>query len=84
MLSCIVFVFWAAGRCPYIVFTFTGIVRNVRNDVYIYIYIYTVVPVLRDHPVVPKKAASQDRWSLIRGSPKIGIIIILSVLKSFI
>ena len=43
-----------------------------------------MVPVLRDHPVVSKKAVSQDRWSLIRGSPKIGIIIILSVLKSFI
>ena len=25
--------FWAAGRRPYIVFTFTGSVRNVRNDV---------------------------------------------------
>ena len=29
--------FWAAGRRPYIVFTFTGSVRNVRNDVNIYI-----------------------------------------------
>ena len=26
-------IFWAAGRRPYIVFTFTGSVRNVRNDV---------------------------------------------------
>ena len=25
--------FWAARRRPYIVFTFTGSVRNVRNDV---------------------------------------------------
>ena len=32
--------FWAARRRPYIVFTFTGSVRNVRNDVNIYIYIY--------------------------------------------
>ena len=32
--------FWAAGRRPYIVFTFTGSVRNVRIDVNIYIYIY--------------------------------------------
>ena len=32
--------FWAAKRRPYIVFTFTGSVRNVRNDVNIYIYIY--------------------------------------------
>ena len=30
--------FWAAGRRPYIVFTFTGSVRNVRNDVNIYYY----------------------------------------------
>ena len=29
----------AAGRWPYIVFTFTESVRNVRNDVNIYIYI---------------------------------------------
>ena len=29
--------FWAAGRRPYIVFTFTGSVWNVRNDVNIYI-----------------------------------------------
>ena len=34
--------FWAAGRRPYIVFTFTGSVRNVRNDVNIYIYIYCI------------------------------------------
>ena len=33
-------VFWAAGRRPYIVFTFTGSVRNICNDVNIYIYIY--------------------------------------------
>ena len=32
--------FWAARRRPYIVFTFTGSVQNVRNDVNIYIYIY--------------------------------------------
>ena len=32
--------FWAARRRPYIVFTFTGSVRNVWKDVYIYIYIY--------------------------------------------
>ena len=30
--------FWAAGRRPYIVFTFTGSVRNIWNDVNIYIY----------------------------------------------
>ena len=34
-------------------------------------------------PCGSKKAVSQDRWSLIRGSPKIGIMIILSALKSF-
>ena len=35
--------FWAAGRRPYIVFTFTGSVRNVRNDVNLYIYIYIYI-----------------------------------------
>ena len=43
-----------------------------------------MVPVLRDHPVVPKKAVSQDRWSLMRGSSKIGIIIILKLYSSVI
>ena len=33
--------FWAAGRRPYIVFTFTGSVWNVRNNVNIYIYMST-------------------------------------------
>ena len=32
--------FWGAGRRPYIVFTLTGSVQNVRNDVNIYICIY--------------------------------------------
>ena len=32
---CTVLSFWAAGRRPYIVFTFTRSVRNVWNDVYI-------------------------------------------------
>ena len=35
--------FWAAKRRPYIVFTFTGSVWNVWNDVYIYIYIYIYI-----------------------------------------
>ena len=38
--------FWAAFGGPYIVFTFTGSVRNVHNDVniyYIYIYIYIYI-----------------------------------------
>ena len=35
--------FWAAGRRPYIVFTFTGSVRNVRNNVIIYIYMYIYI-----------------------------------------
>ena len=39
----LLFSFWAAGRRPYIVFTFTGSVRNVRNDVNIYIHIYIYI-----------------------------------------
>ena len=39
--TCLCFIahvlFWAAGRRPYIVFTFTGSVWNVQNDVNIYI-----------------------------------------------
>ena len=35
--------FWAAKGGPYIVFTFTGSKRNVRNDVNIYIYIYIYI-----------------------------------------
>ena len=33
--------------------------------------VFTVEPVLGDHPFCPAKAVSQDRWSLIAGRTKI-------------
>ena len=49
--------FWAAGRRPYIVFTFTGSVRNVRNDVNIYICIYIYVNNMADAKSVQNLSA---------------------------
>ena len=36
-----------------------------------YVLLYTVEPVLGDHPFCPAKAVAQDMWSLITGRTKI-------------
>ena len=49
-----------------------GIIRVSKiNEITMYGMLYTVEPVLGDHPFCPAKAVSQDRWSLITGRTKV-------------